>query len=76
METITGFQADERRIEEVHAKLLGGTQENTASQGRSNRMKLGSGGVAGVDQVGSEQDTTSGAVVSSDRSPPASSSAQ
>lgn len=70
------FQADERRIEEVHAKLLGGTQENAASQGLSNGMKLGSGGDAGADQVGSEQDTTSGAVVSGDRSPPASSPAR
>lgn len=73
------FEADERRIEEVHAKLLGGTQEDGATQGRSDGMKLGSGGGVGVDQVGdggSEQDTRNGAVVSGDRSPPASSSAR
>lgn len=58
-------QADERRIEEVHAKLIGPVE------GGSEREDNGSGGDQGGGYGGQDQDE--GAAANADRSPPASS---
>ena len=63
-------QADERRIEEVHAKLLV-AQEGSADESNSGRVHAGSGAGGQIENGGSKK-AAEGTIVSGDRLPPAS----